>query len=735
MSPQRPPPVPVAVIQRSGAPAAKLLDEASEAGGLWRVLRSRRASRRCRKVDLRVAVKPDLDAFAPGSPTATDPTLVEALVTSLRRAGYPNVVVCDGRNRPDGWLLNRDALAVPDLLGYGFEDADGEPYEVAWVEDDPRVVPTNSHDPGGALQVCGAWVDADVRISFAKAKTDETWGYALGLQNLLGLVAPGCPAAGWAPEDRVLHLLRRVPPHFALVDAVTGSDGSAGSAVPRPVATNTVIASPSLLLADWTGALKMGADPHVSPLNAQAFELEGLPAAWHLEGEASPWPAWSNPAPSRVEAARARSRWPELDALASAVLQPVDRERFPFRDLLVDQVNATVLSRLAAVRDDRMRDALIALLSRILAFVARARVAFAGSVAKGAALRSEAPLTLDPDAQGLGAYDDTVGIVEGRVRVLDGVPPDARGFRFRTVGGHIHFGAQRTLSVPFDAFVDRVDVSAAIRYMNDYVGGSWVALTRDAAGRPLRQAERNVYLPQPNWIGVFGGEPIDVEKLERVDYGPDRHAIWWRTVRSPNGSADSDDGAVTFLRTQADEVEVRIFARQRFRLPPAVAAARVERWPRVHGELVSEAYGRFFEGTLANLRSAFAGEPYRIGRPRPAGADGAERRDILSVASGAAALLSRLLGWSPDAENGAGGAAGWPGPEAARAVEPLLVDDLGFAHFAGQELPVVAVSGDGSPSASLHGSEPLTPITFLSELGRALGRDLAAAGLRPGGPP
>src|SRR5690606_7767023 len=95
----------------------------------------------------------------------------------------------------------------------------------------------------------------------------------------------------------------------------------------------------------------------------------------------------------------------------------------------------------------------------------------------------------------------------------------------------------------------------------------------------------------------------------------DAQTIWWRTVRSPNDSAESDDGKVTFLRTPAGQVEVRIFARQRFTLPNAVAALGVERWTTVHRELTADAYGRFFDGTMANLLAAYEERPFRIGRP------------------------------------------------------------------------------------------------------------------------
>src|SRR5690606_19892362 len=125
-------------------------------------------------------------------------------------------------------------------------------------------------------------------IGFAKAKTDERWGYALGLANLLGLVSPDATALRWPAPERALHLLRRVPAHLALIDAVDSSHGSSGSRVPRPLETDTIIGASNVLLADWVGALKMGADPHVSPLNDLALDQVGLPRNWSLHGDATP---------------------------------------------------------------------------------------------------------------------------------------------------------------------------------------------------------------------------------------------------------------------------------------------------------------------------------------------------------------------------------------------------------------------------------------------------------------
>jgi hypothetical protein len=212
--------------------------------------------------------------------------------------------------------------------------------------------------------------------------------------------------------------------------------------------------------------------------------------------------------------------------------------------------------------------------------------------------------------------------------------------------------------------------------------------------------------------------PIDVEKVDFIAYSPDRHDLWWRTIRSPNGSAESDDGLLTFIRTPADQVEVRIFARQRFRLPTGVAALGVERWPTIHRELVSDAYSRFFEGTLANLRAAYEGRPYRIGKPFTCRSGQEETSELRSVLAGAFAVIARTLGWAP-----AGGVTPMGG--VGNPMEAMFVDELGFSHFPGQPAPAFVASA-ASETAGV--GAPLTPALFLTELARAVGRDLAAMG-------
>ena len=45
----------------------------------------------------------------------------------------------------------------------------------------------------------------------------------------------------------------------------------------NPIKTETIIAGANTILVDWVGALKMGLDPSLSPLNKKALEVIKLP--------------------------------------------------------------------------------------------------------------------------------------------------------------------------------------------------------------------------------------------------------------------------------------------------------------------------------------------------------------------------------------------------------------------------------------------------------------------------
>ena len=84
------------------------------------------------------------------------------------------------------------------------------------------------------------WVNADIRISFAKNKTHAEFGFALCVHNLLGALPLRDRAyhyrARLKPWDTCVDLLRATPVHVAIVDAIVSNHGSLGDRSPRPLA-------------------------------------------------------------------------------------------------------------------------------------------------------------------------------------------------------------------------------------------------------------------------------------------------------------------------------------------------------------------------------------------------------------------------------------------------------------------------------------------------------------------
>jgi hypothetical protein len=149
--------------------------------------------------------------------------------------------------------------------------------------------------------------------------------------------------------------------------------------------------------------------------------------------------------------------------------------------------------------------------------------------------------------------------------------------------------------------------------MNDNIGGACVVVARDSRGRITHQAERNIYLPQPNWMVLFNGDSIDVGKLELIRYQRHRQQIFWRTVKSANDSALYDDGITTFEKNDRGLTRVTITARQEFTLPLFWQALNVDYAPDIKDALVTDAYTRFFSRTMANYEAAYEGRKVGTG--------------------------------------------------------------------------------------------------------------------------
>jgi uncharacterized protein (DUF362 family) len=693
----------------------KLLARALDRSGFWGMLGGISTEAAVAPGLLRFVIKPDLLAFAPSSPTATDPTLVEALIDLLHDRGYPQVSVVASTDTSSLWAENRDVLAVADLLGYRFATPRGRSYDVLDLGED--AIPAGF--PEGALlhdsSISRFWMDAHVRIVFAKNKTDEAEGYALCVDSLIGILPLADKDYFYRhrcnPGIIALEILRTAPPQFALIDAIVSSHRSGGLRAPSAIATGTLIASASPILADFAGALKMGVDPYISRINATVMKSYGLPSRYRLDGNLAVYPGWSTVQPVIVDAVRKRDTWVGVSRSVKPWLQRTDEASFPLKTPLDARANELLAARFASIDDDPGAFIMYLLANYGLAWINEFIGGYRILNAKDEIRRRHVPLGIDPATFDLKEYESTLQELQQLRELLRDLPFDANRLRWRYVNEAVVFEISRTFPVPFQEFVSAIDVAKTIQFMNDYLGGVMVVVQRDSDNRVTHQAERNLYLPQPNYLAFARGAVIDVTKLEYVDYSDEQHRMCWKTVKSENASAEYDDGVVTFTR-KGNETLATIFGRQRFALPPFWQAVNLDLAPSFKAELVTNAYSTFFQRTFSNFEALLEGRDIYMGRPwhDPDKISGTEPLLTETIGKRVIEFIEKH------------------GPEIAQAFQPsaapssLRIDSLGFKHFDPQ--------APGSSSHSSSGEKTQSEDTlarqwsqFWSELVQTVRRD------------
>jgi uncharacterized protein (DUF362 family) len=716
------------ITQHLGVQPLSLLEQALDHAGFWtEIEQTRRATRRSHD-RFRILIKADLDFYHAMAPGGTDPALVEHLIELLHDRGFPNVAVGDGRNDPDTWLHNRDPLVVPDLVGYRFATTKGRAYDVVDLQsafDAPDL-----SNRGSFSTISDHWSRASFRINFAKNKTHEDCVFALCVHNLAGVAATknarGMPRQRIS-EDDCLEVLRRAPPHFNIIDAFTSCHGGAGHRAPQPMETHAFIASTDALLADWVGAAKMGVDPYASPINAASLRNIGLPTRYEIDGDLTPYPLWRNVHPLIAHSARLRNRSGTLGRIATAWFQSVDRERFPIRDFYNDRINSLVSPLMMRLDENLKSFWAVVFINYAIARIDSVILAQYTMFSKDKLGRRTAQLTLETADYDPADYEAIPGYLKPYEQLLESVPGNRMGLRWRHVDGSILFTCSHVFPIPYESFIDAVDIARAIQYMNDYIGGATVVIRRNGRQRVVHQAERNLYLQQPNWMVLFGGEVIDVEKLETISYRKDRQTICWRTVRSPNESARYDDGSVSFIRTGAGQTTVKIFARQQFTLPLFFHIFDVNMLPGIRDPIIESGYMTFFAGTIANLQAAYNGRDYRVGQDAGVLSDEepAGNRDLLRYLATAAAAVAEMLRHRGDvADFGQWLFGSSTSPSAAAG--PKDTDRDGFRHFDAPSDGTKHAGGRGDDQAIVAGIAALMRDApdFLAGLANAVHRDL-----------
>ena len=118
----------VAIVDDSSLSATGKLAAALDRADLWNVLRRNQAGRSPDQIS--IVIKPEFAGFAVGSPTVTDPALVEHLIDQLHDRGFTNTVVVGTADSSALWAENRDLYALSDLLGYRYTTPAGRSYDI-----------------------------------------------------------------------------------------------------------------------------------------------------------------------------------------------------------------------------------------------------------------------------------------------------------------------------------------------------------------------------------------------------------------------------------------------------------------------------------------------------------------------------------------------------------------------------------------------------------------------------
>ena len=617
--PYKPDNVPLVVVnQLSGDDKFGLLCDTLEQAGFWERIEAGRKLWGVSKDVFRIILKPDLEFFDTGTFTGTDPEIVEHLIALLHKRGYEQVAVAGSLDSTDIWLENRDVTVLADLVGYRYVTEDNRPYEVFNLSEE---LIDAGFPEGGILygsKLGRPWLEAHFRIGIAKNKTHEEYFFSLGLQNLLGVLPLRDKEYHYYsrldPGDVCIDLLCRTPIHFSIIDALVSNHGSDGTGGANPLFTNTLIASENLLLADWAAALKMGIDPYVSPLNAKALRTIGLPRRYKIKGDLSPYPGWKNVPLILSDSVRKRNSAVCVRQIVRPWFHPVNQDLFPFKNSIDERLNHFIGSFLGGMDHHPMSLLARVGLNYFLAASHNLMECYEIIYNKDRVRRKQSSLGMELEKYDLSDYEAIVDYMEPLSQVAAQTPPDRNGLRWRYIDQSVLFEFSRKLPIKYDEFISRVDISAAVRMMNDNIGGACVAVSTDNHRRITHQAERNIYLPQPNWMVIFGGKVIDVGKLEFVRYEEDHQQIFWRTVESVNKSAAFDDGIVTFARSEAGRTDITIVARQQFTLPLFWQVINMDFFPQIKDALVSDAYTTFFSRTIANFEAAFEGRKVETGR-------------------------------------------------------------------------------------------------------------------------
>jgi uncharacterized protein (DUF362 family) len=211
----------------------------------------------------------------------TDPALVERLFALLREHCFENLALVESRT---GRGSNRSVVETAREAGYS-----GEGYRIVDLSDE--AVPFDYGSVLGRATIGRTWLEADYRITFAKAKPQPRCFYSGCLANLLGCLPEPDKLSHYAGPRHSFYeccvlVADRLPVQFALMDASHADE---------------LLASASPFAIDWVAGEKMELDPGLSPVLHEALLRWGRVHVVR-RGNVTPWDGWKNVRPFTVVA-------------------------------------------------------------------------------------------------------------------------------------------------------------------------------------------------------------------------------------------------------------------------------------------------------------------------------------------------------------------------------------------------------------------------------------------------
>jgi hypothetical protein len=532
----------------------------------------------------------------PLDPTAMpNPVVLHNVVDVLVELGWPVAVGAALSPQVTDRGVTHVNKAFTDA-GYVGVTAGGSGYERIELSGDLLSAPCPRSSVLSGQRVSSAWARAALRIVVARWTDDPQEIFRGCVSAMLGC-AGAIPGA--APADVAADVVTHLPPAFAIIEAPGDDEDS-----------HTLIASGDVVLTDVVGAVLHGEDPTASHLVDGCVRSRGLPPTYSIVRNGEPPAIRPTTKLSVTDALRRLDQWmPDAARILRVLMSDNNSDRE------ADEVLAWLQRMIGPLVDPASPSspAAVSLISNGLATAGESVAAWRANFNKDNVRRVAVPLGFDTQRYHASDYRRIPKYLSGLTALLSAAPRLEPWLHWCYFDRSVLFSVEHVAHAEYAHWIARVDVAQGISMMADYLGGRIVPISRDNRDRVTMQAERNIYLPQPNYLAFWGGKPIDVCKIELVEYRPDHCRLSWRTVLSPNDSALYDDGMLTFADNGDGRTRITISGRQQFRLPPFWEAVDLDRYPEVKNPLVTDAYRRFFSATFDNFEACYEGRPHRIG--------------------------------------------------------------------------------------------------------------------------